>query len=163
MLKAKATQLRLRLGLSQTLSLSLVLPVLFSQGLVLVLIKAVSFCLLPAFSTAYCELRGNTDTERRGKKVATKSSRQRKQARGYSAIQPARKHATSLQRPEAWNRVIIWHGMVPSFLAIFLHCYYDCCSFLPAAAFGLKRSWEARPVCSLAGCKSAMQPIEPHL
>ena len=68
MLKAKATRLRLRLGLSQSLSLSRMLPVLFSQGLVLVLIKAVSFCLLPAFSTAYCELRGNTDTERRGKR-----------------------------------------------------------------------------------------------
>lgn len=65
-LKAKATQLRLPLALSRSLSLSLSLPVLFSQGLVLVLIKAVSFCLLPALSTACCELRGNSDTEWRG-------------------------------------------------------------------------------------------------
>lgn len=64
-------RLRPHLALSRALfplSLSLSLPVLFSQGLVLVLIKAVSFCLLPAFSTARCELRGNSDTERRGKR-----------------------------------------------------------------------------------------------
>lgn len=62
-LKAKATQLRLPLALSQSLFRSLSLPALFSQGLVLVLIKALSFCLVPAFSTARCELRGNSDTE----------------------------------------------------------------------------------------------------
>lgn len=48
---------------SQSLPLSQWLPVLSSQGLVLVLIKAVSFCILPAFSTACCGLRGNSDTE----------------------------------------------------------------------------------------------------
>lgn len=67
-LKAKATQLRLHPALSQSLSLSLALPVLFSQGLVLVLIRSVSFCLLPALSTTRCELRGHSDTEGRGKR-----------------------------------------------------------------------------------------------
>lgn len=63
-LKAKAAQLQLPLPPSQFLSLSLSLPVLFSQGLVLVLIKAVSFFVfLPALSTAHFELRGNSNAE----------------------------------------------------------------------------------------------------
>lgn len=64
--RQKQLSLSFPLALSQSLYPSLSLPVLLSQGLVLVLIKAVSFCLLPAFSTACCELRGNSNTEWRG-------------------------------------------------------------------------------------------------
>lgn len=67
-LKATVTQLRLPLTPFHSLPFSLSLPLLYSQGLVLVLIKAVPFCLLPAFSTACCVLRGNSDTEWREKR-----------------------------------------------------------------------------------------------
>lgn len=105
-------------SISVPVPLSLSLPLLFSQGLVLVLIKAVSFCLLPAFSTACCELRGNSNAEWR-EKMWWLIPEDRKQALCYFAIHSVRE--TSLTRPDAWKRVIIWHSMVPGSLAILLH------------------------------------------
>ena len=147
-LKAKATQLWLPLARSQSLSHSLSLPVLCSQGLVLVLIKAVSFCVLPAFfhSLLWAE-RKQPHGGKRNEEV-TKSRVWKEQVLCYSAIQPVGggKHATCLQRPDAWNRVIIWRSMVPASLAIIPPlrpaCSFYCCSH-PAGAFGLKGSWEA--------------------
>ena len=62
--------------------------------------------------------REETVTQSEEGKVVTKSRGQWKQAPGYSAIQTVR--ATSLPRPDAWNRIIIWHSMVSTSLAIFL-------------------------------------------
>lgn len=116
------------------------LPALSSQGLVLVLIKAVSFSLLPAFSAASCELKGNTDTEWRGEKVVTKSRGQRKWARGY-CYHPAsqEKHSACLPRPNAWNRVVLWHSRVLSSFAIFLHYTPSLATSTPAPSFLLWR------------------------
>lgn len=87
-LKAKATQLWLPLARSQSLSHSLSLPVLCSQGLVLVLIKAVSFCVLPAFfhSLLWAE-RKQPHGGKRNEEV-TKSRVWKEQVLCYSAIQP---------------------------------------------------------------------------
>lgn len=94
------------------------LPALSSQGLVLVLIKAVSFSLLPAFSTASCELKGNTDTEWRGEKVVTKSRGQRKWARGYTAtIQPVRRSIQPAS-PGQMPGIESYYGTVGCFLPL---------------------------------------------
>jgi len=103
------------------LSLSLsTLPVLFSQGLVLVLIKAVSFLLLPAFSTACCELRGNRDTKWGGMRWWRNPEGGESKFWVTLPSSYAGNHATSPLRPDAWNRVIIWHSMVLVSFTIFL-------------------------------------------
>lgn len=108
-------------SVSVPFSLSPTLPVLLSQGPVLVLIKAVSFCLLPAVSRACCALRGNSDIEWRGMRRWLNPEVGGSRFWVTLPSSQSGKHAASLQRPDACNRVIIGRSMVPASLAIFLH------------------------------------------
>lgn len=166
-LKAKATQLWLPLARSQSLSHSLSLPVLCSQGLVLVLIKAVSFCVLPAFfhSLLWAE-RKQPHRGKRNEEV-TKSRVWREQILCYSAIQPVGGNmqlASKGQMPGIGSLYgAVWcllplqsfHPPTPSLLLLLL--------LPPCWGVWFEGVLGGKPVCSLPGCKSRAQPVEAHL